>query len=205
MALCRGQRLAAIRRAVRQGQLQLPAGMRPQGCANLLNTRGRAQWHGHLRARYPHGVGVLPSLARYRRGGPLANRRLGSWAQGEVTFRYRVHGAAADGPRSGLMPWSVAECIGRYLRHVPAPGTRVVRAYGRYAAPQGEALTGARTQLGQGPVTAPVVLDWQTACRQRGAAHPACCPICGQRLVCRGMSPRPRLAPFAPAPAEGAA
>jgi Putative transposase len=103
------------------------------------------------------------------------------------------------------MTLSVAEFIGRYLLHVPAPGTRVVRAYGLYAPTQGEALTVARTQLGQGPVAAPVVLDWQTACSQRGAEHPACCPLCGQRLVCRGMIPRPRLAPLARAPAEVAA
>ena len=57
----------------------------------------------HIRERYPHGAGVLTYLARYLRGGPLANRRLVSCVQGEVTFRYRVNGEAADRPRSGLM------------------------------------------------------------------------------------------------------
>jgi Putative transposase/Transposase zinc-binding domain len=205
MALFRGKRLAAIRQAVRQGQLQLPAGMRLQRGENLLNKLGRAKWNVHLRERSPHGAGVLTYLARYLRGGPLANRRLVSCAQGEVTFRYRVNGEAADGPRRGRMTVSVAEFIGRYLRHVPVPGTRVVRAYGLYAPTQGEALAVARAQLGQGPVAAPVVLDWQTACSQRGAEHPEGCPVCGQRLVCRGMIPRPRLAPSARAPAEVAA
>jgi hypothetical protein len=205
MALFRGKLLAAIRRAVRQGQGQLSAGMRPQRCENLLNQLGRATWNVHIRERYPHGAGVLTDLARYLRGGPLANRRLVSCAQGEVTFRYRVNGEAADRPQSGLMTWPVAEFIGRYRLHVPAPGTRVVRAYGLYAPTQGEALTVARAQLGQGPVAAPVVLDWQTACSQRGAAHPECCPICGQQLVGRGMIPRPRMAPSARAPAAVAA
>jgi hypothetical protein len=103
------------------------------------------------------------------------------------------------------MTWSVAEFIGRSVRHVPAPGTRVVRASGLSAPTQGEALGVARTPLGQGPVAAPIVLDWQTACRQRGAEHPECCPICGPRLVCRGMIPRPCLAPAARAPSAGAA
>jgi Putative transposase/Transposase zinc-binding domain len=205
MALFRGKLLAAVRRAVRQGQVQLPAGRRPQRWENQLNKLGRAKWNVHIQERYPHGAGVLTYLARYLRGGPLANRRLVSCAQGEVTFRYRVNGEAADGLRSGLLTLSVADFIGRYLRHVPAPGTRVVRAYGLYAPTQGEALTVARMQLGQEPVAAPVVLDWQTACSQRGAEHPECCPICGQRLVCRGMIPRPRMAPSARAPAEVAA
>ena len=139
MARCRGTWLAAVRRAVRQGQVQRPAGMRPQRWENLLHKLGGAKWHVHIRERYPHGVGVLTYLARYVRGGPLANRRLVSCAQGEVTFRYRVNGEAADGPRRGLMTWSVADFIGRYRLHVPAPGTRVVRAYGLYAPTQGEA------------------------------------------------------------------
>jgi Putative transposase len=190
MALCRGKRLAALRRALREGQLQLPAGMRLQRCENLLNKLCRAKWNVHIWERYPHGAGVLTYLARYLRGGPLANRRLVSYAQGEVTFRYRVNGEADDRPRRGLMTWPMAEFIGRYLRHVPAPGTRVVRAYGLYAPTQGEALTGARAQLEQGPVAARVILDGQTACSQRGADHPERCPVCGRLLVCRGVLPR---------------
>jgi hypothetical protein len=205
MALCRGKLLAAIRRAVCQGQLPLPAGMRPQRGEHLLNQLGRAQWHVPIRERSPPGAGVLTSLARYVRGGPLANRRVGSCARGEVTCRYRVNGEAADRPQSGLMTWSVAECSGRYRRHVPAPGTRVVRAYGLSAPTTGEALPGTRAQRGQGPVAAPVVLDGQTACSQRGAAHLERGPVGGQRLVCRGMIPRPRMAPSARAPAAVAA
>jgi hypothetical protein len=128
MALFRGKLLAAIRRAVRQGQLQRPAGMRAQRGENLLHQLGRAKWHVHIRERYPHGAGVLTYLARYVRGGPRAHRRLVSCARGEVTFRDRVNGEAADRPQSGLMALSVAEFIGRYRLHVPAPGPRVVRA-----------------------------------------------------------------------------
>ena len=98
MAVFRGKLLAAIRRAVRQGQLQLPAGLRPQPCENLRHPLGRQQGHVYIRERYPHGEGVRISLARYGRGGPLANQRLGSCAQGEVRFRYRVNGAGAARP-----------------------------------------------------------------------------------------------------------
>lgn len=107
MARFRGKRLAAIRRAVRQGPLQLPAGMRPQACANRLTKLGRQKWHVHLRERYPHGAGVLTYLARYLWGGPLANHRLVSCEGGQVTFRSRVHGEAADSPRSELLTLSI--------------------------------------------------------------------------------------------------
>jgi hypothetical protein len=205
MALCRGKRLAAIRRAVSQGPRQLPAGRRPQPWANLLNKLGRQQWNGHLRERSPPGQGVLTSRARYLRGGPRANQRLVSCAAGEVTFRDRVNGEGADSPRSGLMPLPVAAFIRRSLRHVPTPGSRVVRASGLYAPTKGEALAVCREQVGQGPVAKPVVLDWQTACSQQGTEHPERCPVCGQRLVCRDLIPRRRIPPAAQASAAGAA
>jgi Putative transposase len=59
MALFRGKLLAAVRRPVRQGQLQLPEGMRPQRCEKLRHKLGRQTWNGHIRERYPHGTGVL--------------------------------------------------------------------------------------------------------------------------------------------------
>ena len=195
MALFRGKLLAAIRRAVCQGQLQLPAGMRPQRCENLLDKLGRAKWNVHICERYPHGTGVLIYLARYVRGGPLSNQRLVSSAHGEVTFRYRVNGEASDRRSRGLMTLPIAEFIGRYLLHVPAPGTRVVRSYGLYAPTKRETLAICRGHVGQGSVEAPVVLDWQTACSQQGAEHPERCPVCGQRLVCRDLIPRLRIPP----------
>ena len=205
MALFRGKLLAAIRRALRQGQLQLPAGMRLQPCENLLNKLGRAKWNVHIRERYPHGEGVLIYLARYVRGGPLSNHRLVSSAQGEVTFRYRVNGEVSDRRPRGLMTLPMAEFIGRYLRHVPTPGSRVVRAYGLYAPTKGAALAVCRAQVGQGPVVKPVVLDWQTACSQQGTEHPERCPVCGQRLVCRDLIPRLRIPPPAQVSATVAA
>ena len=88
------------------------------------------------------------------------------------------------------MTLPMAEFIGRYRLHVPAPGTRVVRTYGLYAPTHGEALAVARGLLEQGPVAALVILDWQTACSQRGEDHPERCPVCGRLLVCSGVMPR---------------
>jgi Putative transposase/Transposase zinc-binding domain len=202
MAVFRGKLLAALRQGLAQGQLQLPEGRSHQQLANLLNKLGRTKWNVHIRERYPHGVGVLTYVARYLRGGPFANQRLVACAPGVVTFRYRVNGEATDRRARGLMTLPIGEFIGRYLLHVPAPGTRVVRSYGLYAPTKQEALAVCREHLGQGPVEAPVVLDWQTACQARGDDHPERCPLCGRQLVCRGVVlpariPPPKAIPWA--------
>jgi hypothetical protein len=190
MAVFRGKLLQAIDTAVHQGQLTLPAGMHPWQWDNLRNKLGRRKWNVHIRERYPYGEGVLTSLARYIRGGPLSNGRLLSCANGEVRFWYRIHGEGSGDGRRGVMTLPLEAFLQRYLRHVPVPGTRVVRAYGLYAPTARAALACGRAQVGQGPVGAPVVLDWQTACRDRGEAHPERCPRCGRLLVRLGVIPR---------------
>jgi hypothetical protein len=200
-AVFRGKLLAALRQGVAQGQLRLPEGRSPQQIANLLNKLGRAKWHVHIRERYPPGTGGVTYLARYLRGGPLANQRLAACENGTVTFRYRVNGEASDRQPRGRMTLPMEEFIRRYLLHVPEPGTRVVRSYGLYAPTKREAWAVCRAHLGQDPVVPPAVLDWQTACQDRGDAHPARCPMCGRRLVCLGVIlplriPPPRAIPW---------
>jgi hypothetical protein len=51
MAACRGQRLAALRRAVRRGQLQRPEGRRPPPGEHRLHKLGRQQGPGPSRER----------------------------------------------------------------------------------------------------------------------------------------------------------
>jgi hypothetical protein len=184
MAVFRGKLLAA-----------LPEGRSCQQMANLLHKLGRTKWNVHIRERYPHGAGVLTYLARYIRGGPLANRRLVACAHGRVTFRYRVKGDGSDRQPRDLMTLPSEEFIRRYLQHVPEPGTRVVRCYGLYAPTKGEALAVCRAQLGQGPVAKPGVLDWQRACRDRGDVHPERCPRCGRLLIRLGVILPARLPP----------
>jgi hypothetical protein len=179
--------LLACRTAVLGGHVQR--------CDNLLNKLGRQKWNVHIRERYPRGEGVLIYLARYVRGGPLANQRLVSCGQREVRFRYRVNGEGAARPRCGLLTLSITDFIRRYLFHVPEPGTKVVRGYGLYAPTKREALAVCRAQLGQGPVVQPAVRDWQTACQDRRDEHPERCPVCGRRLVCLGVSLPARMPP----------
>ena len=197
MAVFRGKLLAAIRQGMADGQLTVPQGTSRQQLENRLNKLGRTKWNVHVRERYPHGAGVLTYLARYLRGGPLSHHRLVSCEPGRVTFRYRVNGEGATHQQSGLLSLSMDEFLRRYLLHVSPPGMRVVRSYGLYAPTKLAALAVCRAQLGQGPVEAPVVLDWQTACRARGEAHPEQCPRCGRLLVRRGLIPRASGPPLA--------
>jgi hypothetical protein len=202
MAVFRGKLLAALREGLAHGQLALPEGRSCQQMANLLNKLGRTKWNVHIRERYPHGAGVLTYLARYIRGGPLANQRLVSSHRGEVTFRYRVNGEASDRKAQGLLTLSLVEFIRRYLLHVPEPGTKVVRCYGLYAPTKQEALAVCRAQLGQGPMVQPPRLTWQGYCQDRGDAHPERCPARGRRLVCRDLILQSRIPPPGQVPWE---
>jgi Putative transposase/Transposase zinc-binding domain len=203
MAVFRGKMVAAIRQTFVRGALVLPAAMRPQQVVNLLNRLGHpagTKWHVRIMERYRYGTGVVTYLARYLRGGPIKNARLVAYDGDRVTFTYRARQEAGDaGPASPQrMTLPVADFLQRWLLHVPAPQTRVVRSYGLYHPSRAAALAVCRAELGQPPLEAPAALDWQTVCAQRGDAHPERCPTCGQRLVCTGVIPRggapPRLA-----------
>jgi Putative transposase/Transposase zinc-binding domain len=202
MALVRGKLLAAIDTAIRTGQLSLPTSLTLRQWETRRPKLGRRKWNVHIRERYPHGTGVLTYLARYLRGGPLANQRLVSGNPGEVTFRYRVNGEASDQKAQGLLTLPLAEFIRHYLLHMPEPGTKVVRCYGLYAPTKQEALAVCRAQLGQGPMVQPPRLTWQEYCQDRGGAHPERCPVCGRRLVCLDLLLQSRIPPPGQVPWE---
>ena len=125
MAVLRGKRLAAIRRAWARGALVLPDGLRPQQLMHLLTRLGhprKTPWNVWVMERYRHGAGVVTSLARSLRGGPIKNARLVAWAGACVTFIYRArHEEAEAGPASPQrMTLPVADLLQRWLLHVPA-------------------------------------------------------------------------------------
>jgi Putative transposase/Transposase zinc-binding domain len=195
MAVLRGKMVEAIRQASAREALALPEGMRPQPFLNLLARLGhprKTTWNVCIMERYRHGAGVVTSLARYVRGGPIKNARVVAYDGERVTFLHRARQEEADGGRaaSQRMPLPVVDFLQRWLLHVPGPQTRVVRSYGRSHPSHAAALAVCRAALGQPPVEAPAALDWQTLCGQRGDAHPERCPACGQLLVCTGVIPR---------------
>jgi hypothetical protein len=203
MAVFRGKRVAALRQTLARGALALPEPMRPQQWVNLLHRLGpptKTTWHVRIMERYRHGAGVVTSLARALRGGPLTNACLVAWDGARVTCLHRARWEEAEGRSASpqRLTLAVADCLQRWLQQVPVPQTRGVRSYGLSHPTQTAARALSRMALGQPPVVVPVWLDWQTVCAQRGDAHPERCPACGQTLVCTGVIPRggapPRLA-----------
>jgi hypothetical protein len=200
MVVFRGKLLAAICQGLHQGQLEVPEGKRLQQVDNLLNKLGRTKWNVHIRERYAYGQGVLVYLARYLRGGPIANRRLLAADGQQVVFAYEERAKRPGGQaKAQTMRLPLEQFLGRWWLHVPPPRAVLVRGWGLYAHTQGTPLAMCRQQLGQGPVEVPRPWDWQSACAEWGEAHPECCAVCGQRLVCTTLIPRAGVPPPAAA------
>jgi Putative transposase/Transposase zinc-binding domain len=196
MAVFRGKLRAAIHQALPQGRLTPPEGKSRQQVDNVLNKLGRQKWNVHIRERYPHGTGVLIYLARYLRGGPIANRRLLAWDGQQVVFRYEERAKGPGNPaQQRPMSLPLEQFLGRWLLHVPPSHAVRVRCWGLYAHTQREALARCRQQVGPGPVEGHTPGDGPREDAAWGELPPECCPVCGQRLVCTALVPRAGVPP----------
>lgn len=206
MKLFRGKLRALLGEAARRGELQLPMGRTLPQFVGLLNKLGRVHWNVKILDRYRHGRGVATYLARYLRGGPIGNRRLVEYRDGQVSFRYRDNRAAdaASGPgRSKTMALGVHEFMRRVLEHVPPPGMHTVRSWGVYAASRRADLARARSALGQSDPPGPTSpLRWQDVVRRAGGDAATRCRVCGAELVAWGHFRRGELPPPLPALAQ---
>lgn len=183
-ALYRGKLLGALWDALRSGQLTLP----PQTplTAQWIRTfkaLGRAKWNVCLQPPYAHGAGVMKYLARYVKGGPLANARLRDAGDSHIAFRYTDH---RDG-RDKTLRLSRAHFIDRLLDHVFEPGQHAIRHAGLYAHHAKDKRARCREQLGQAPESPAADLPWQDFLCAHGHADRAHCTTCRRPLV-RGRS-----------------
>lgn len=148
MAVVWGTRRDTSRSALPRGDLQLPAAMRPQQGLNLLHTLGqpcKTRWNVRMMEREGHGAGVVTSVARSLRGGPITHAGLVACDGRTVPLRETAHQVQTTGgtaPTHG-MTLPVADCLHRIRRPVPVPQTRVVRCSGRSHPPHAEALASA--------------------------------------------------------------
>lgn len=186
--------IAALRIHLKRGDLVLPTGWKRERAERLLLRAGRKKWNVRLSEQYKHGNGVLTYLSRYICGGPISNRRLVSFENGKVTYRYFDH---KDGKNKTLR-LSVNDFMWRILQHVPEPGTQVVRHYGLYARQNKKDLETCRAFLGQRPIQEPNELSWQEYWKKWSGADPLVCPVCATRLLSTRLParPRPRSAPM---------
>jgi len=178
----RGKLLDYLDKAIDKGIIQLPAEMNRQKWTNLRNKLGRkVRWNVNFRERYKHGEGVVTYLARYLRGGPIANHRIVSCENGEVKFSYRINGKKSN--KKDFMALPISKFIQRYLLHVPVPNSQNVRYYGLYAPGKKDDLEKCRKIFGQLPVDETEFLTWQEFCEKQGDEHPELCPDCGKKLI----------------------
>lgn len=183
--LFRGKFIAAVRHGLEQGKLTVPSDVRLQQVLNLLNKLGRKKWNVCIRERYAHARGVLTYLGRYMRGGSISNRRIISWDDERVVFRYKDYREDGEhgGKKTKEMELSLHDFVRRVLMHVPEPGQKVVRSYGIFAGSRRADLNRCRELLGQGPVQEPEVRSWQECMAKFGDKDPSRCPVCGARLI----------------------
>ena len=178
-ALFRGKFLAMMRDALEECALHLPPGMGEQQVSNLLNRLGRDRWHVHVCEPYSHGEGVVKYLARYIKGGPIANGRLTSDDGDAITFSCKD---TRDG-KTRLICLAPEDFLSRILQHVPPPGLRCFRAYGIYYRGNRHLLDISRAHFGQGPVRDPEFLPFEQFLARKGAAKDFTCPECGGPAV----------------------
>jgi hypothetical protein len=186
MSMFRGKFLSAVRRKINANKVAMPQGWTKTKCLSMLNQLGRAPWNVKLLERYAHAKGVTLYLARYLRGGPIGNRRIISYSQGKVTFRYLDRTNSAS-PQTKEMTLPVEKFLERWSQHIPPAKMHSVRAYGLYASSNRKRLEQARSQLtppvAQKPETTTTVNEAQVQEETKQKR----CPICESQLFAEAL------------------
>jgi hypothetical protein len=179
-----GRYIAALRKARRQGELELPRDLTPRKFQALLNRlAGQVKWNVRICERYAHGEGVVKYLADYLQGGPVNNGQIEKNPEQntkkEINLSYTDH---RDHERKKLA-LTPQHFIQRLLWHIPEPRQQRVRYYGLYHPKKEEIRGQCREHLGQEPEQEPEFLDWQSYLERIGKPQPTRCPECNARLI----------------------
>jgi Putative transposase len=113
----RGKFVAALEQAFQNGQLRFEGDLKllaePKIFAAWLRTLYRQPWVVYLKRPFGGPEYVLQYLGRYTHRVAISNHRLVSFADGQVTFRWRD---SAHHNKQKLLPLSVDEFLCRFLR-----------------------------------------------------------------------------------------
>ena len=127
----RGKFVSALERAFQNGQLNFHADLKllanPKTFAAWLRPLFREKWVVYLKPPFGGPEYVLHYLGRYTHRVAISNHRLVSFADGQVTFRWRD---SADGNKQKLLPLSVNEFLTRFLLHILPQGFVRIRHFG---------------------------------------------------------------------------
>jgi hypothetical protein len=127
----RGKFVAALKRAFCDGQLCFHGDLRPlaerKTFAAWLRPLFRKDWVVYSKRPFGGPEYVLQYLGRYTHRVAISNHRLVSFADGQVTFRWRD---SAHNNEQRLMTLSVDEFLRRFLLHVLPQGFVRIRHFG---------------------------------------------------------------------------
>jgi Putative transposase/Transposase zinc-binding domain len=127
----RGKFVSALKRAFQNGQLNFHADLKllanPKTFAAWLRPLFREKWVVYLKPPFGGPAYVLQYLGRYTHRVAISNHRLVSFADGQVTFRWRD---SAHGNKQKLLPLSVNEFLTRFLLHILPQGFVRIRHFG---------------------------------------------------------------------------
>jgi hypothetical protein len=129
--LFRGKFVAALKRAFRDGQLRFHGDLRPlaqqKTFAAWLRPLFRKDWVVYSKRPFGGPEYVLQYLGRYTHRVAISNHRLVSFADGQVTFRWRD---SAHNNEQKLMTLSLDEFLRRFLLHLLPEGFVRIRHFG---------------------------------------------------------------------------
>jgi hypothetical protein len=125
----RGKFVAALRQAFRDGQLRFPETLKllsqPKIFAAWLRPLFRQQWVVYLKRPFGGPEYVLHYLGRYTHRVAISNHRLVSFADGQVTFRWRD-----SAHQQQLTALSHDQFLRRFLLHLLPEGFVRIRHFG---------------------------------------------------------------------------
>jgi hypothetical protein len=178
-AIFRGKMLSSLCRAVRDGSFHLPADTDKKEVLSLLKKLWGQEWNVHICEKYAYGDGVVSYLARYVKGGAIANDRLVRDDAKGVLFKYTNY-RDEESPKKNQddILLSHDEFIRRILLHIPDLRLRTFRSYGIYRR-NIEELNRVREHFGQAPVQESERLLFEAYLTKKGFQRDFRCPICG--------------------------
>ena len=127
----RGKFVAALEQAFQDGLLRFEGKLKllakPKIFAAWLRPLHRKDWVVYLKRPFGGPEYVLQYLGRYTHRVAISNHRLVSFADGQVTFRWRD---SADHNKQKLRPLPVNEFLSRFLLHILPQGFVRIRHFG---------------------------------------------------------------------------
>ncbi len=171
----RGKFVAGLKRLFRRGQLQFHGALRSWSEAKLfrrfLRSLFQSDWVVYAKKPFGGPEHILQYLARYTHRVAISNHRLLSFANGQVTFRWKDY---AHGNKQRKMTLTTDEFLRRFLLHVLPRGFVRIRHFGFLAHRQrGEHIARCRQLLASQTLSSSSVLvPTQPASVRR------VCPVC---------------------------